>query len=221
MVALVANGRRDLRILNLGCGTGWMSQRLADFGEVVSTDTSQDALEFCRQRRLTNLVRCDASALPFHSGHFDLVVAGDVIEHLDDETPALAGITGVLKPQGHALVTVPAYGFLWSGFDEFAGHRRRYSRSRLKRRLEDAGMAIVRLSNFNSILLPAIAMHRLFFRLTGKKPESGDFLPRVPAVVNALLTRLLKLEGVFMGFAGIPWGGSILCVASPRQGGEA
>ena len=76
---------RRPRILDVGCGTGANLKTLSAFGEAEGVDVSPDAIEFCRERGLTNVKLGAAEELPYESGTFDLVTALDVVEHLDDD----------------------------------------------------------------------------------------------------------------------------------------
>src|SRR5581483_11481363 len=102
---------------------------------------------------------------------FDLVAALDVIEHCDDDRAVLAECARVLAPGGHLLVSVPAYGWLWSANDELNQHRRRYTARALRRRLAEAGLAPVRVTYNNFFVLPP-AMARLGLeRLLRRRPS--------------------------------------------------
>src|SRR5579884_2141772 len=101
-------GRRsDLAVLDVGCGTGAMSEILSRWGRVLSADFSPLALRFSRRRGLRSLVQADAMRLPLASGRFDVAVAMDVLEHLPDDRAAVCELYRVLKPGGRLLVTVP------------------------------------------------------------------------------------------------------------------
>ena len=69
-----------------------------------------------------------ALALPFGDATFDVVCAFDVVEHCEPEALALAELARVLKPGGRLLISVPAYQWAWTEFDEENGHHRRYTR---------------------------------------------------------------------------------------------
>ena len=79
-----------------------------------------------------------ASALPYRSGHFALIVALDVIEHVTDDTAAFAELTRVAAPGAALLLSVPLDPTRWSRFDDTVGHCRRY-------RIETLGPALARL----------------------------------------------------------------------------
>src|SRR5689334_1528617 len=105
--------RTDLRILDIGCGTGAMSRKLAAHGTVTSADFSPLALDFSRRRGITQLCAADAMRLPFRERSFDVIVALDILEHLPDDQAALSEFQRVLKPGGRVIATVPAYKSLW------------------------------------------------------------------------------------------------------------
>lgn len=71
------------------------------------------------------------SSLPFADGAFDLVCALDIIEHVDDDDGALADISRVTNRAGTLLVSAPLHQALWTPFDEFVGHKRRYEPDQL------------------------------------------------------------------------------------------
>lgn len=73
---------------------------------------------------------------------YDLVLAFEVLEHIEDDEAALARIHRMLKPKGRFLMSVPAYRSRWRAEDEYAGHVRRYEREELRDKLESAGFRI-------------------------------------------------------------------------------
>src|SRR5260221_13622680 len=88
LIAGLGDGRG--RALDVGCGTGIMLRDLPrEWPMAVGCDRSETALAYCRQRGLRSLVECDAISLPFPDGRFALVMALDVIEHVDDDHACL------------------------------------------------------------------------------------------------------------------------------------
>ena len=73
------------------------------------------------------LARCgQITELPFADGVFDLVVACDVIEHVEDDRRVFAELSRVLKAGGRLILSVPLYPAHWTEFDDCVGHARRY-----------------------------------------------------------------------------------------------
>src|SRR5712691_3232824 len=124
-------GKQRPRILDVGCGTGANLQMLAEFGAAEGVDVSTEALDFCRARGLAEVKQGEAESLPFEDASFDLVTGLDVVEHLDDDIAGLSEMRRVLRPEGRAVLFVPAFMFLWGVQDDISHHRRRYTRAEL------------------------------------------------------------------------------------------
>jgi SAM-dependent methyltransferase len=147
---------RPLRLLDFGCGTGFNLSFLRDYGAVCGADRLRpEDGEFRRQDGFPLLdVERDLAA---RKGSFHLVTALDVLEHLDDDVRGLRELDSLLAPGGQIVLTVPAYDWLWSGEDVISEHRRRYTRSRVVRACQAAGLQVRYASYFNLAILPAMA----------------------------------------------------------------
>ena len=75
--------------------------------------------------------RAKSATLPFRDGEFDLVCAFDVIEHVEDDRRVFREVSRVLKDDGVLICSVPLYADLWTEFDDWVGHARRYDPSDL------------------------------------------------------------------------------------------
>ena len=124
------------RVLDAGCGWGVTLTYLERCGHDVSgLDVGRPALELL-DKPIRNLILGDIQAgpVPEHAiGSFDVVLALDVLEHLDDDQVALFHLSQLVRPGGLVIVTVPAGPDLWSEFDEIKGHRKRYIKDELTR----------------------------------------------------------------------------------------
>jgi SAM-dependent methyltransferase len=178
--------RRGDAALDVGCGTGSFLPVLARYAEhVVGVDPlAEEGGE---------LVRASAEDLPFDPGSFDVVVALDVLEHVDDFT-ALSEVRRVLRPGGIVVLTVPALPMLWSARDELATHRRRYRRRELVRLVERAGLNVEETAYYQFMLLPLVVLSRALGRLrpaaTIREEQPPELLNRVFVRVNQLEVRL-------------------------------
>jgi SAM-dependent methyltransferase len=154
--AFVEHGK-PLRVLDIGCGTGMMLNALRPFGEVVGIDPNDAVVAYSR-RKVRPPCRVVKGHLPEalpHGQRFELVTALDVLEHIDDDVASLRAIhEGVLHPQGTFMLTVPAYGLLWSGHDEMNLHKRRYTVRELKRKLLSAGFRTRKMQLLQYVPVP-------------------------------------------------------------------
>jgi 2-polyprenyl-3-methyl-5-hydroxy-6-metoxy-1,4-benzoquinol methylase len=210
------NGRPDVRILDVGCGTGANMNAFSRLGTTIGLDASAEALGFCKTRGLQSLVRSGVEDLPFASEVFDIVTALDVLEHIDDDLHGLREIHRICRHEGLLLVTVPAYGFLWSEHDEALRHRRRYTAHELRNKLTLTGFDVVRTSYFiTSLFFPIMAL-RIWQGIVkhSTHPKTSHYIP--PRWVNAFLIGLLGLERRVFRRVNLPFGVSIVALARPH-----
>lgn len=207
------NGRRPLRVLDAGCGTGGMTKYLGHFGSSFGVDMAPEALDGCRQRGLATVARASVERLPFKGGSFDLVVSFDVLYHQDvvNDVAALDEFNRVLRPGGLLLVRVPAYDWLRGMHDAAVHTRHRYSRDELDRKLTGAGFRPRKLSYVNSILFPIAAAKRM---TEGTKKTLRMDLELPSAPINRLLLSALQLEAAILPAVSLPWGLSVMAVAT-------
>ncbi|MBX6312574.1 MAG: methyltransferase domain-containing protein [Isosphaeraceae bacterium] len=212
-------GRRGLRVLDVGCGTGWVLSRFRQRGEVawaIGVDPSPVALARARRYGEGGLARGDARSLPFADRSFDMVTCFDVLQHLDagGDRQALRELRRVLRPGGLALIRANGRG--WA-----RGHGERAAPYRLRdltRMLEDSGLAVRRATYANC--LPALAQE-----LRGRlRPSSGHrshpaggglqiWMP--PPWWNRLMGAVATAEAMAAGRWGVrlPFGHSTLVLA--------
>lgn len=97
-------------VLDAGCGTGYGAAEISQASRVVGVDVSAEALDHARcnfSRAGVHFLRAVCEALPFADGSFDLVLAFEVIEHLERWQDFLAEARRVLRPAGLLLVSTP------------------------------------------------------------------------------------------------------------------
>jgi SAM-dependent methyltransferase len=92
------------------------------------------------------------------------IFALNVIEHIEDDSGAIREIRRKLKPGGILLIYVPAFACLWTGLDEKLGHYRRYTKTSLRRLVEQEGFAIEHLRYADCLGFIAALAFRLLNR---------------------------------------------------------
>lgn len=212
-------GTGAARVLEVGCGTGFVLRGLAERFpnyELVGAEVFVQGLEFALERVPTaRFCQLDATRMPFF-GEFDAVGFCDVLEHLDDDTGALAGARQAGRPGSWLFVTVPQHAWLWSPLDRASGHKRRYSRRELVRKVTEAGFDVKVVSSFVTTLLPAMALSRLRNESEGE----GDARARAirdlspSPLLNGIGNVAMRIDETLLRCGvSLPAGGSLILVA--------
>lgn len=207
------------RVLDFGCGSGLTVDTLSLAGYSASgVDFSREAIDFGAKKGIGGLSVVSGERLPFAADSFDAVLCMDVLEHLADETTALAEMRRVLKPGGILLIMVPAYMFLWGKQDEVAHHFRRYTMPSLIALIRRNGeYAILKRSYFNALLFPAVAAIRLASRFLGiGVSRESDFDITSPPI-DAACGAIFAIERAGLRFIRYPFGVSILLVLQNKK----
>lgn len=162
MIRRAANSK-DL--IDFGAGIGTFSARLRDAGYhvvCIEPDSSQ------RQRLLEQGFKAfpDIASVPDESASF--IFSLNVFEHIEDDEMAVMQVRRKLKPGGGFLLYVPAFQFLWSSLDDQVCHRRRYTKTTLRRLVQGAGFSIERLRYADTLGF----LVTLLFRLSRRSAET-------------------------------------------------
>jgi SAM-dependent methyltransferase len=140
MLAML-HGERG-RLLDVGCGDGFFLQQLAQRGfNCTGIDLSTQAVALCRERvePLGAQVQCIAIEA-LQADPFDIVVCGEVLEHIAQDEDFLCQVRKRLRPGGALVLSVPLDMRLWDQADTAAGHFRRYSKVEILHKLQVAGL---------------------------------------------------------------------------------
>ena len=214
---LASEPPRPREILEIGCGAGGMLGPLGRFGRVTGMDISHDYMQYCRSRGHERVVTGSGYQLPFQDGSFDMVALFDVIEHIEDDLQVLKEVRRVLKPGGQVFISVPAYQFLFSQNDRVAHHLRRYTSTRLKSRLVEAGLAPAKLTYFNTFLfpliLPAVLVLKLKEKLFGLPEGLTNLSHEFKEPVNSVFAWIMGAERWLLRHIEFPFGHSLIALA--------
>jgi SAM-dependent methyltransferase len=200
-----------VQVLDLGCGTGVVSQDLQSNSQTTSLDFNTQALAFCDERGLKRLIHGDAESLPFAANSFDAIVSLDVFEHLQQDECAFRESCRVLAPGGILVLSVPAFKSLWGPHDVALHHFRRYRKGEVAKKLEAAGFEMVRNSYSVFLLFPVVVLTRMAEK--ARRGPARASLPKVPKWMNSFLVWLQKLEAKLIVYHfDLPWGSSVVAV---------
>lgn len=206
------------RVLEIGCGTGLVLSEIRKMfpGMAVSgSDLFTEGLRFARKRANdVPLYQMDALRMPFVE-EFDLVLALDIIEHIENDWKALNEICRSVRPGGGVIITVPQHPWLWTIQDEKAFHKRRYTRSELVEKMEAQGLRVAYVTSFITLLLPAMVLSRLYGRYLTWDTDVCDHARelKIHPMLNDIMQSVCSVEEVILETGmSLPVGGSLLCV---------
>ena len=189
--------------MDVGAAAGGNTRVLADAGwGCMALEYSQTGADMASERGLT-VVRGDATKLPVADGALGLVVAYDVLEHIEDDAAAAREFLRCLRPGGRLLVAVPADMRLWSAHDEAVDHVRRYERDELLALIQGAGFGDITIRSWNVLLRPVVALRR--------RKDRGSELVEPGRITNSALRAVVALERI-LPVGGMP-GVSLLLTA--------
>jgi 2-polyprenyl-3-methyl-5-hydroxy-6-metoxy-1,4-benzoquinol methylase len=179
-------------VLDLGCGSGYLTARIADQldgATVRGIDRDEESIAVATDRvtaatfEVGDLFEVDAS-------NVDVVLLADVIEHFEAPEQALAAARDCLAPDGEILVSVPAHPSLFGPHDEANGHHERYHRDRLAAVGSDAGLRLTRSRHTNVIpLVPYWIYQRVLERRVPNTARGGH-----GRVLDTLKQAAIELE---------------------------
>lgn len=196
------------RILEIGAGTGGNLAMLSRLGQLEAIERDETARSLAAQKGgISVRIGSLPDDLPLERNGYDLICMFDVLEHIADDRTALAAVRQLMKPDARLVLTVPAYRWLWSSHDSQLHHHRRYTRAGLRRLAQETGFICTRISYFNALLLPLLALTRLANVISRGQSAIGTAVPIRP--VNTLLQKIFGSERFLLPYVDFPAGASL------------
>lgn len=142
-------GRQDLQIMDVGCGSGWLTQGMLRFGNVTGTDLADDVLLRAQERiPEARFIAGDFMRIPLEPMSFDVAVTLEVLSHVRDQPAFLSRIADILRPDGLLMLATQNRPVLerWSAIGPPQGGQiRRWVDAQTLRRLVGTRFEILRL----------------------------------------------------------------------------
>jgi 2-polyprenyl-6-hydroxyphenyl methylase/3-demethylubiquinone-9 3-methyltransferase len=155
-------------LVDIGCGAGVLAPHVAHLGyRHLGVDVVAGSADLARERGVT-VVLGDARALPLSDGCADVVVAGEVLEHVPDLDTVVAEVTRILMPGGTLVIDTIAATW-WGRFTSITVGERIPAGP--PARLHDAALFVDR-----SELVAACARHGVALSLNGLRPSVTDYV---------------------------------------------
>src|ERR1051326_4693625 len=145
-----------LKVLDVSCGTGILRSQLEAATSLVidATDLDYKALGRVKPGRGRTLYYDILEERAGLKESYDIVLLFDVLEHIEQTQPFIKSLLFHLKVGGLLIVNVPALQFLYSRYDEIAGHVRRYNTETLRDELPRFALTVRDIRYWGLINIP-------------------------------------------------------------------
>ena len=215
LLDLLKNAPKDSKILDIGCSSGIFLKDLEKLGfsldNLYGVDISEKAIDNCRANGIPNAYVMDAQNITL-TETFDIIIASDCLEHLQDDKQALKNWKSLLKTGGIMYVFVPAFMSLWSYHDEVNMHFRRYTNAELKSKMLAENLQILKSSYWNFFLfLPVYGFRKITASFQKNKTGESD-ISIGNSFVNSALLQLIIFENKLLKRINFPFGVSTFCI---------
>lgn len=212
LVKYINKENRNRNILDLGCGTGAMLKVAKQYGNVYGMDYNSSAVAYCNDILHENVKQGSLpNKVPYKNNMFDVIMCLDVLEHVKEDVESLETIFNLLKNNGIAIITVPAFQFLWGYNDDLVHHFRRYTKDDLISKSKNVGFSIINYSYFNVFLFPGIYLVRKLKKILNIQKPDLEETPK-DNIINKLLRIIFLFEIKLQKYIRFPFGVSIFII---------
>lgn len=207
---------KEMKMLEIGCGIGDVTKYL--YRKDIDIETSDIYLNVLKMLKGKLGIKCyqlDAENIPFKE-EYDIIGIFDVLEHIDNDNKVLKDINYALRKSGRVIITVPAFKFLWSYCDNVSCHKKRYVKKMLKKKLEENGFQIERISYMFFFISPLIMVSRIIGKFFVKKEKQQAMVEnelKIIPIINNVFYYLMKIEAYIVKYLNLPFGTSLIAVA--------
>lgn len=193
---------KEIKILSVGAGTGGDLAVLKEFGNIYAFDVDQKVIDMIPEGMVVEKQVADAQAIPYKDNTFDMVVAFEVLEHIQNDKQAAAEMKRVLKPGGTLVFSVPAFNSLFGAKDKAHFHMRRYNKKMMRKLLSE--FKEKRIGYWMFTLFGPTALQRFW----EKRIDQKNYKPYIPAKpINNFFYKILRGENYLISKGmNFPWG---------------
>lgn len=139
------------------------------------------------------VAQATAEALPFPDAVFELVMAMDIIEHVDDDESVFRELARVIRPGGTLVLSSPLHPNRWTSFDDVVGHLRRYQPQELLAQLARHGLTLERSAIYGMQPRSRMLSRMGAWWLTRRREQAMRWYNRVLMPMGVYFEKRLRL----------------------------
>lgn len=217
LIEMYVTDRQGGNVLDIGCGSGGNFRYMQALGRPFGLDFEHREAKTAKEFYGHAVTVGNAEKLPFKDNVFSVVSIQDVLEHLYRPQDCLEEILRVSVPGGVVVITVPSYQFLFNPVAD-EDHRKRYLAREIEKMVQEAGLEILKLTYFNTLLFPLMLAQRLLQKAMLRIGTGKDVFPKYPTRFGKIFGGIFKLEKSPLKHIDFPFGGSVLCICKKPGG---
>ena len=206
---------KENRIMEIGAGTGNVSRFLQKNGykNISVGEMHLNGLRYAKNYGIEECYKFNLLDSPFEN-EFDSILMFDVLEHIQDDDLALQNINKSLKKNGNLILTVPSHMWLWNRDDTIAGHKIRYTKTNLIKKLENNGFKIINARYFFMSITPLLYLRRILNKDTKSnvKNEEYEYNMSINPIISKILYFICRIENKINKFLPNLFGGSLFII---------
>jgi SAM-dependent methyltransferase len=194
--------------LEIGAGTGNISDFLSSVEDLTLTDIDESLVEHLKERfkgkkNVSSEVFDISKTLHKISNKFKTVYSVNVLEHIEDDVLALRNMNRLLEKDGRVVLLVPAKKIAYKTLDKHLGHFRRYEKKDLEKKIKDAGFNVEYIGYFNTVGLASWILRDLI-----SAGHHAHLKPSQVKLFDAIVPVLRRIEPK----SNLPFGISLIAV---------
>lgn len=197
----------DVNILDVGCGNGFFFDKLEKYGNTygIETDVSMVSENSIWKHRIYHNPIIKGGT---YTNKYQLVLALDVLEHVEDDVSLAQALVDALVPNGYLVVTVPAFMKLWDIHDDINHHYRRYTLKQLKSLFTSDNVILSARYLFPSLFLLKWCISQI-----NKKTFLNLDQTKIPIEpLNFFLRQILLIEDNINKYINLPFGSTAMTI---------
>lgn len=206
---------KSANILDVGssAGTNLRMLKQEGFNNYKGLDISPESQRYCQLKEIGVVILGDIQADETGDCEYDLILATDVLEHLEKDNAALINIHKGLKKGGYLLITVPCFPILWGPQDIVSQHQRRYKKKALLKDLENCGFTLEKNFYFNFFLFAPILIIRKILIWRNKIVNENTINN---GMTNQIMKLIFRIDCWLAERISFPFGVSLAIVAQKK-----
>ena len=210
---------RKTKILEIGCGNGGFIKNIVENDNIIITGSEIYVKGLRYAQKLVpnvNFIQFDVSQ-GIIDERFHIILAFDVLEHIENDLAALNNIKNMLEIGGKIIISVPQHMFLWSSLDQIVKHKRRYSRADMLYKIKISGLKVNYCTSFVFTLFPLMVISRIMEKKKNKFDTEEAALRKkveIPRLLNYIFDKLMYIDELLIKFRfSLPIGGTLVVIA--------